>query len=130
MRWRQELAKVAGMPPLELMEGFWEKGSHRDPFKDLAKSFPGLAEQYYANLPIKWSALRPDPLHALLYHSDCDGELSCADCGPIADRLEELIPLLPVGDSGGHIGDYRDKTQTFIDGLRRAVEAGENVGFH
>lgn len=129
MRWRIMIAKWAGMPPLELMEGFWEKGSYRDPFVEYAKSSPNLAQQYYDSLPIRWSSLKPDPLHKLLFHSDCDGEIASEDCGPIADRLKELLPLLPKGDSGGHIGDYRDKTQQFINGLRRAAEAGENLLF-
>jgi hypothetical protein len=38
--------------------------------------------------------------------------------------------FMPRGDSGGHIGDYRDKTQQFIDGLRRAAAANEPLGFH
>lgn len=45
-------------------------------------------------------------------------------------RLKELLPLLLEGDGGGHIGDWREKTQTFIDGLMRAHEAGEDVEFH
>lgn len=71
----------------------------------------------------------PDALIVLLAHSDCEGEIQEDMVGPLADRLEELLPLLE-GDGGGHIGSYREKTQTFIDGLRRAEAAGEAVGFH
>lgn len=131
MRWREKIAEVAGLPPLGLMEGFWEKGNYRDPFADFDRKFPALAKSYYDCLPIKWSVLREDPyLYALLHHSDCEGELPAEICGPLADRLEQLIPLLPSGDAGGHIGDFRDKTQTFVDGLRLAAKAGEPVGFH
>jgi hypothetical protein len=130
MRWRETIARVAGLPPLELMEGFFEKGSYRDPFVQMAKEFPNSARGFYDSLPIKWDALRPSALHKLLYHSDCDGEIAAEDCGPIADELEKLLPLLPTGDSGGHIGDYRDKTQTFIDGLREAAKANEALQFH
>ena len=43
-------------------------------------------------------------------------------------RMEELLPSLG-GDLGGHIGVVRVKTQTFIDGLRRASKMGEDVEF-
>lgn len=132
MRWRIKICEVAGLPPLLLMEGFFDNGSPiYDPFHHYVKEgLNGTAEQYYVCLPIKWSALKPDPLHELLYHSDCEGEIPAASCGPIADSLEKLLPLLPKGDAGGHIGDYRDKTQTFIDGLRKAAEANEPLDFH
>jgi len=133
MRWRQEIARVAGLPPLDLMEGFYV------PFNsgNLATLYYGLgtrSEDYLRSiderLPIKWDCLKPSPLHALLYHSDCDGELRWEDCVGIADELERLIPLLPKGEHPGHIGNWRDKTQAFIDGLRKAAEARENVDFH
>ena len=101
-RWRTKLAEVAGLPPLDSMTGF---GGSRS-----------------------WD--ESDPLTKLLSHSDCDGEIASADCDPLADRLTELLPLLPEGDGGGHIGDWREKTQRFIDGLRRAAAAGEDVEFH
>ena len=130
MRWRQKLCAVAGLPPLQLMDGFFKRGNYEDPFTKLVDSNPeGTAETFYQCLPIKWDALKPSPLHKLLNHSDCDGEIASEDCGPIADCLEALLPLLE-GDGGGHIGGYRLKTQQFIDGLRRAAEAGEPVIFH
>lgn len=133
MRWRKEICKVAGLPPLELMEGFYV------PLK--AHGLPtlyhgvGTREENYLTdleqfLPISWDCLKPSPLHKLLHHSDCDGELAWEDCGSIADSLEALIPKFPIGEVGGHIGNWRDKTQLFIDGLRRASAAKENVDFH
>ena len=62
--------------------------------------------------------------------SDCDGEIAPEDCAKIAERLQSLIKLLPKGDSGGHIGDYRDKTQKFIDGCRLAPKNNEPLEFH
>src|SRR5690348_13110424 len=84
-RWRNKLAEVAGLPPLGLMEGFFERGKYTDPFTMLAREFPNLAEDYYACLPIRWDALKPDPLHYLLNHSDCDGYISPGRCKRIAD---------------------------------------------
>lgn len=131
MRWREELAHVAGLPPLELMEGFFERGSYRDPFRDHAERWKDLggADRFYRSLPIRWDSLRPSALHELLFHSDCEGEIPAERCAPIADALEELLPRLPAGEAGGHIGNWRDKTQTFIDGLRKAAAAGEKVEF-
>lgn len=132
-RWRKEIASVAGLPPLELMEGFYEPLNSK-----------GLPSLYYGietkdktylkdldeRLPIKWDCLKPSPLHDLLNHSDCDGEIESEDCGPIADALEELLPKLPAGDDGWNIGNWRDKTAQFIAGLRLAASKGENVNFH
>ncbi len=132
-RWRQELAKVAGVP-LPLMEGFYAKPpteavewlaprtggpacrSHLGPW------LHGWVQDVEEALPIEWGSLRPDILHVLLSHSDCDGEIASADCGPLADRLETLKPEMDH--------DWAESTQRFIDGLRDAAAAGENVVFH
>lgn len=133
MRWRQELAKVAGLPPLDLMEGFYVplQGS------GLPTLYHGIQSRdgehltgIDSRLPIKWDCLKPSPLHELLYHSDCEGEIPADHCGPIADALEALLPQMPGGEGGGHIGNWRDKTKAFIDGLRAAAAAGEPLGFH
>lgn len=133
MRWRTELAKVAGLPPLGLMEGFFSPNNHNGAVfldhnaSELSKnSLQGLHEQ----LPIKWECLKPSALHELLNHSDCDGEIAADRCGPIADELEKLIPLLPDGEAGGHIGHWRQKTEQFVKGLREAAAAGEPLDFH
>ena len=101
-RWREKLASLAGIN-LRSMEGFGGE--------------------------VKWESLKPDALHILLNHSDCDGDIEWKDCGPLADRLAELLPLLPDESAGGHIGNWREKTQQFIDGLRDAFGAKENVEF-
>jgi len=133
MRWRRELAKVAEMPPLDLMQGFYDS-------KEYGTLYFGqnLADELYASkrnnlsedLPIKWDCLKESALHELLYHSDCEGEIAADRCGPIADALEALIPKLPEGDAGGHIGNWRKKTAQFVAGLREAAAAGEPLGFH
>lgn len=138
MRWRTEIAKVAGLPPLQLMEGFYQSiGDHCrgcSPTIYLGPATDELTrnciERLDKSLPIRWDVLKPSPLHELLFHSDCDGEIPAGSCGPIADELEKLIPLLPEGEGGGHIGMWRAKTQQFVDGLRRAAVANEPLGFH
>lgn len=141
MRWRQEIARAAGLPPLDLMEGFFCPRSNGKSFGSIPTIYLGpgalndeltvnCIQRLESGLPIKWDALKPSPLHELLFHSDCDGEIPAESCGPIADELEKLLPLLPEGDGGGHIGIWREKTQQFIDGLRAASAAGEPVDFH
>lgn len=130
MRWRQKIAAVAGLPPLNLMDGFFQKGNWRDPSFEMAQKTPVLAEVFYEALPIQWESLKPSALHVLLCHSDCDGEIESKDCGPIADELEKLLPILPDEDGGGHIGNWREKTQRFVDGLRDAKSKQESVEFH
>jgi hypothetical protein len=48
----------------------------------------------------------------------------------IARRLEQLLPLLDDTTEIGHIRPHmRGKTQPFIDGLKAAAAAGEDVKF-
>lgn len=78
---------------------------------------------------IGYDGTRPypsDPVAILLGHSDCEGEIPLADCGLLADRLEDLLPNLP------HENAYmspRAEARRFIQGLRRAILAGEAVVF-
>ena len=149
MRWRQMLAQVAGLPPLSMMEGFcnirgyfgekeMEEIDNVIPFTQRYGNTPvAHAREIIWNLylekfelPIKWDYYKEDPLVILLHHSDCEGDIKCKDCGPLADRLEELLPNIPDGSGGGHIGNWKDKTKTFIDGLRLASEKREDVEFH
>lgn len=136
-RWRAELARVSGVP-LDLMEGFYDPSpdSYDMNLSKIAKflgstplDFCGSALlRYAAFLPIRWDILKPDVLYVLLDHSDCDGDIPADQCEPLANRLEELLPLLH-GDGGGHVGDYRQTTERFIKGLRLAASLGEAVEF-
>lgn len=125
MRWRETLAQVAGLPPLELMHGFYTPFGEPMPtlYHGPLKEWSGKLQRLDKMLPIKWGCLKPDPLHKLLHHSDCEGEIEWQDCEAIADSLEKLIPLLPP-DS------WQQTTQKFVDGLRLAARMKENVGFH
>ena len=155
-RWRCAIAKAAGLPPLELMEGFWSSPRGNNvcglalSIKVAANSLEQATYQWSPKRededvsmrpherllsaldfdPISWDCLKPDPLHELLHHSDCEGEIPWESCAAIADRLAEVMPNLPEGDGGGHIGNWHEKTQRFVDGLRAAAEAKENVDFH
>ena len=66
-------------------------------------------------------------------HSDCDGELSPAECSLVANDLEALMPNIAAHGSGtGHIardGGYGEVAKRFIAGCRDACEAGESLLF-
>jgi hypothetical protein len=129
-RWRDMLAEAAGY------------NLHKVDFEDT--TFPatmrlamldwGLIGPKYLNgdwdqIPVRIDGT-PDPLLILLTHYDCEGFIKTEHTGPLADRLEELLPALEGKDGGGHIGLYAEKTQQFIKGLRLASKRGEKVTFH
>jgi hypothetical protein len=67
-----------------------------------------------------------DPLDFLMSHSDCDGEIPVAMCGPLADALAGLLDRMP---RRGLYDVARPATERFVAGLRRAAVAGEPVEF-
>mgnify|MGYP001563287209 CR=1 FL=1 len=116
-RWRFKLAELADVP-LPLMVGFTSGPYDKN-------------DETYPFTPIKWSALKPDILHVLLDHSDCDGIIAHKDCLLLASRLEELLPQLGIlPNDTGHIGNWAEKTQQFIDGLRFASANNEDIKFY
>ena len=80
------------------------------------------------NIQGDWAETPADPLLVLIAHSDCDGHIVPRDAVPLADRLDELAPLLP-SEGAGHLRDPREQTRRFARGLRAAAEAGERVEF-
>lgn len=141
MRWRIEIAHVVGVP-LNLMEGFYRGtpsgealnwaaprdggpicGSHCGP--ELLRWIEDVKEW----LPISWESLKPDPIHVLLNHSDCEDDIAVEDCTPLAERLEEIAPQL--GDTPAwHRGETAQaKALQFAKGLREAAAASEPVVF-
>jgi hypothetical protein len=122
-RWRDKLAVVAGYgmqdpTPEEQAQGFYRQY--------VALEWSGIEEK---NFQGEWTRTPSDPLIVLIAHSDCGGVIHPEQAGPLANRLEELLPLLPDECGGGHIGHWREKTQQFIDGLRMASRLGEDVVF-
>ncbi len=99
-RWRQVVAKAAGVPPLDTMKGFGGDSL--------------------------WEELPPRPLHLLLNHSDCDGVLRWEDCAAIADDLESILDDL---ETKGPFSD-RECAARWIRGLRKAAAGKQDVDFH
>jgi len=131
MRWRVEMARAAGLPPLELMEGFWfidkpvtgnrsgavmrgQKVSYDHAILCGAVAFRG--------------SVKPDPAHVCFCHPDNEGIYTLARLQRHRGSLESLIRNCRKRHRAAH-WKWRDKTQTFIDRLRRAYEAKENVDF-
>lgn len=135
-RWRDKLAEVAGytfhkIPMYDYLEAQFQHG------RTIVDIDWGNVEATIGrDLLGRWPAMpvRPngtaDPLIVLLAHPDDESEIQAEFCGPLADRLEALIPALGDEDGGGHIGSYAEKTRTFVAGLREAAAAGEPVEFH
>lgn len=123
-RWRDKLAEVAGYQMMDPTPEEQAEGHFRQyPMIE----WSGIVD---ANFMGEWTRTPPDPLIVLIAHSDCGGVIHPEQAAPLATRIEELLPLLPEGEAPGHIRHWRDKTQQFIDGLREAVRAGEDVEFH
>jgi hypothetical protein len=121
-RWRDQLATVAGYESAYLAATADGYGRNT-----ILIDWGHITQ---AQVDGEWEATPADPLLVLIVHSDCDGVIHPAQAGPLADRLEELLPLLPEGDAPGHVRNWRDKTRLFIDGLRLAVANGEDLEFH
>lgn len=121
-RFRDKLATVAGYEFIEdvarggrtmvaLDYGSWPDANYYDP----------------PIIPFRADGT-PDPLLLLLMHSDCEGRIRAEHVGALADRLTALLPDIE-GDGHGHVGDYREATQQFINGLRMAELRNEDVVF-
>lgn len=119
-RWRNKLAEVAGYVFAKQKD---DMGLEWD---TVCVDWGHLQDKLYGD----WDKTPDDPLLVLIAHSDCEGVIHPKQAKPLANRLEKLLPLLPDEDGGGHIHNWRDKTQTFIDGLREAVSLNEDVDFH
>lgn len=119
--WRKELAKAADLPPLELMEGFFMNTDNIlfNPFYDIKNQ---IGKDILNRLPIKWKSLKPDVLYKLLYHSDCEGSISAGVVTKLIPRLEKLLPYISE--------DWKEVTETFINGLKIASSKNEKIEFH
>lgn len=141
--WRHWLAEQIGIP-LELMEGFYYDDAYHNPFIILNSKFPNGDElemsglrRLQKKLPLLWDAFKPSPLHKLLYHSDCDGDISYKDCGAIAKVLKELLSKIkddseesrsPTTERGCYDGMY-NCTKRFMEGCELAFKEKKKLLF-
>ena len=89
------------------------------------------------NLWGDWEETPEDPLWVLLVHYDCEGIIRARDAGPLADRLEKIMENMKSDhpdpeNSGIHWVEARLRatTQQFINGLRAASAAEEDLEFY
>lgn len=66
----------------------------------------------------------------LLIHSDCDGDLHKWYLPRLKARLEELEPEYQRLTAGSDMKYYQHSLRRFINGLERAIQAGQRVRFH
>lgn len=129
--WRTWLAEQYDIP-LDLMQGFYLED--RNPFQLLEYKFPkgdeiemSALRRIKKSFPLKWNAFRPNPLHELFYHSDCDGYINWRSCGKIAKELKKLLSELVADESNSfHI----DRTKDFMEGCELAFKNKEKLEFH
>lgn len=84
-------------------------------------------ERYGGVVP--WETLEGEPLTVLLDHSDCDGYIASEQCGPLADRMESLLPGIMSSFPDYTIEEIVADARRFIAGLRAASAAREPVLF-
>ena len=88
-----------------------------------------LARLDGANGGVRWDALKPDPLHALLNHSDCDGEIDSEKLPALATRLRELVPILRENSLDPEALDWAKRAEQFAEGCDLAAAAGQPLLF-
>jgi hypothetical protein len=68
-----------------------------------------------------WDKDPEDVIDVLMLHSDCEGIIPHRFCGPLAARLNDLLP---------DMDEWTERTNQFINGLLLADDLGEDVDFH
>jgi hypothetical protein len=120
--WRNKLAEAAGYSIV--YEGYFSWSKEVD------------YDDYYQNktwgtdpLRGEWDRLPEEILDVLLVHSDVEGSIYPREGLLLADRLEELLPLL-VSHDDFKLKRLHHYTEQFIKGLRLAAALGEPLTFH
>ena len=133
-RWRTYLASLGGYHVIQLWKTgefdrqiCWHCGiSNPDDFPS-----PHVCIDWAAvtddQIRGQWLETPEDALLVLITHSDCDGTIYPRDAGPLADRLEELLPR--VNDGAMDSMDTRPRTKQFIKGLRMSASLNRPLVF-
>lgn len=74
-----------------------------------------------------WRKPPKDIIEILFVHSDYDGIIQSKYCSDLADRLEEILIVLPEEKTLYY--NNRITTQLFIEGLRKAAKDGVDIEF-
>jgi len=100
MEWRERLHRFTAPDHTHTLREAWEHDDYNDP---------------------------SNPIHFLMTHSDCEGEIPAEMCGPMSDALQKIVDVMP---ERGTYDFAKPATLRFIAGLRKAAAAGETVDFH
>ncbi|QNN98918.1 hypothetical protein PBI_MOVA_86 [Mycobacterium phage Mova] len=133
-RFREVVGRAAGLPYIIPSDpDHWSHGSPVLDFDWDLYTLDNYQGRWRKKDPV-WR--RPDDIYGipkqddvlyLLIHSDCDGELRRGYLPRLKARLEELEPEY---ERLANDDDYlRGRLHTFIEGLGRAIDAGEHVRF-
>jgi len=132
--WRRWIARQIGIP-LDLMQGYYyDIDIFPNMFTLLEYNFPKGDEIQMASirrdlkpmLPLKWKDFKPNILHKLLYHSDCEGYLGYSIANKIAIQLEKILQNIERNETNEY---YYNKTLTFIEGCKLAYFKKEKLTF-
>ena len=129
-RWRTHLAELGGF------EVLWGMASSEPPIGSFDKrlSYPitfidwgHISED---NLMGEWDTIEDDALIYLIAHYDTDGVIHPEEGTRLALRLEELLERTEEEHEVISVRGHRERTEKFIEGLKCAFIAGEDVEFH
>lgn len=101
MEWREKLHRYVAPNPDNTLQEAWQRKDYNDP--------------------------DGNPIHFLMVHSDCDGDIPADKCIPMADALQKILDVMP---ERAMYDCSRSATERFIKGLRLAASKGESVDFH
>lgn len=90
---RHRLAEAAGIN-LKKMEGFVELDKAAIINEKGWEAYREAVKEEFARGKIPWSTI-DDPLKPFLNHSDCEGELTPAECATVGPRIKELVSQWP-----------------------------------
>lgn len=134
---RGTIADAAGLPPLDLFEGYFRSDLFRSQADINAVVAEAVAKGHDAStLPLAWDALPTDPLQILLRMPDDGGRIPHAWWRPLGTRLEELAQ--GVSARSQELSDQELRRQNALrtfalvrlaDGLGRANALGEDARF-
>ena len=76
------------------------------------------------NILGKWEITPDDPLLILIAHSDYDGKIYNKHLILLAERIDNIIDKMELDDY-----DFKNKTLSFVKGLRKAHLLGNDIEF-
>lgn len=138
---RRQLAKHYGIP-LDLMEGFYADKDEVfcNPFYFAEKELTELSyfsiKRVKDYLPLKWDNFKPNAIHELLYHSDCDGYINWVACGKIAKELRKVLTEIekdeaaePITPQRAMYNGFYNAVEQFMKGCQLAFDSKERLEF-